>query len=182
MGLWVYRIGFDTNLHTHFSILVRGDACCRSCVAATTAVLPWPEPRGAHKGRARPTSARGPTRAQGGAQGPGPQRPRRAHKGPGGPQGPGPQMPRGAHKGPAHKCPRGPTRARPMKAQDGQDGPTSAQGGRGATGPQWPRVGHKGPAHHCRITLRRSAPLCLLHVFCSQVLFFSRLRHAFTYV
>ena len=69
-------------------------------------------PRGAHKGPAHkgpggPTRAHGgatrarPTRAQGAHKGP-------AHKGPGGPQGPGPQGPRWAHKGP---------RARPTRAQ-----------------------------------------------------------------
>ena len=59
---------------------------------------------GAHKGPGGPTSAR-PTRAQGGLQ------------------GPSPQGPRGAHKGPDHKGPGGPTRARPTRAQGRPQGP-----------------------------------------------------------
>ena len=43
-----------------------------------------------------------------------------AHKGPGGSQGPGPQEPRGAHKGPAHKSPGGPQWPGPQ----GHRGPT----------------------------------------------------------
>ena len=81
-------------------------------VTMTPSVMPWA------------VSDRGGNRGQSVVQGP-----REAHKGPGGatrarptraqggPQGPGPQGPRGAHKGPAHKGPGGPTRAWPTRAQ-----------------------------------------------------------------
>ena len=108
-----------------------------SPASTTSSVVPWAvSGRGGNWANPSCKGPGGSTKAQGGPQGPGRQRPRGSHKAPAHkgprPQGPGPQGSRVAHKGPAHEGPGERTRALPKRAQGGPQGPVP-QGPRGPT-------------------------------------------------